>query len=495
MKTPKFKRFRPHLGFLRVFLLIGVYLICCSSRHSSVPGVGPLYQSTTGTIAHHLDHGSISSNQCISAQGVRLNLHPSSTKSTLAELIREATDKDKIRFNSILKSLDSATTNYEPKKTAMEPLHPGLRIGTGNYIANIAFGTPPNRFSLLMDTGSDITWIQCIPCTDCHAQAEQLFDPARSLSYRTLPCNSSACALLRGFPTNCGDAKCTYRALYNDRSLTQGDFVQDTVTVGSDSLQDFVFGCGHSNRGRLFGGAAGLLGLGRSPLSFPSQTAEIYGQVFSYCLPSFGTGSNVGSLYFGQGSIPAGEVFFVPLVPNSNPMLNSHYYIRLTGISVGGEELKVSPSLFDPNPQGGGVIIDSGTLATRLVEPVYTVFRDAFRNKTAHIPRAPAESIFDTCYSIDPSRDSSSSSSKDGDIPTVSFVFENGVELSLPAKNVLIRMHDQGRTMCLAFAATSDVMSKDLSIIGSFQQQDLRVIYDPRNSRLGFAVQLCDHDS
>ncbi|KAI7990227.1 DUF21 domain-containing protein [Camellia lanceoleosa] len=54
---------------------------------------------------------------------------------------------------------------------------------------------------------------------------------------------------------------------------------------GGELTHDETTILGRNNRG-LFGGASGLMGLGRSDLSLVSQTSGLFGGVFSYCLPS-----------------------------------------------------------------------------------------------------------------------------------------------------------------------------------------------------------------
>jgi hypothetical protein len=50
-----------------------------------------------------------------------------------------------------------------------------------------------------------------------------------------------------------------------------------------------LFGCGHSQSDNFFFGADGVLGLGRSLLSLPSQLQNIYPDIFSYWLLLFGS--------------------------------------------------------------------------------------------------------------------------------------------------------------------------------------------------------------
>ncbi|KAF2287295.1 hypothetical protein GH714_039563 [Hevea brasiliensis] len=159
----------------------------------------------------------------------------------------------------------------------------------------------------------------------------------------------------------------------------------DTYFKPSDVFHNFYFGCGQNNQG-LFRGSAGLLGLGRDPLSLVSQTAGKYNKIFSYCLPS--SASSTGFLTFG-GS-PSKSAKFTPLTTISDG--TSFYGLDFTGISVGGRKLSISQSVFSD----AGAIIDSGTVITRLPPAAYSALRSAFRKMMTKYPRAPALSILDT---------------------------------------------------------------------------------------------------
>jgi len=64
----------------------------------------------------------------------------------------------------------------------------GVAVGSGEYLMDIYVGTPPRRFRMIMDTGSDLNWLQCAPCLDCFEQRGPVFDPAASSSYRNVTC-------------------------------------------------------------------------------------------------------------------------------------------------------------------------------------------------------------------------------------------------------------------------------------------------------------------
>ncbi|PKU85723.1 Aspartic proteinase nepenthesin-2 [Dendrobium catenatum] len=115
------------------------------------------------------------------------------------------------------------------------------------------------------------------PCNNCYPQNDLLYDPTQSSTFSKISCQSSYCS--------------------------------------SDTMQNICFDCSHDNGGQ-FMKIDGLLGLGRGALLIISQTAQFYGKVFSYCLPS---NSNVVR-YLALGSSATG-VQYTPMLTNPKPAI------------------------------------------------------------------------------------------------------------------------------------------------------------------------------
>lgn len=125
------------------------------------------------------------------------------------------------------------------------------------------------------------------------------------------------------------------------------------------------------------------------------------------------------------------------------------------------------------------MIIDSGTVITRLPPTAYAAMRASFRKQMESYPLTSGQSILDTCYDL--SQYSSVS------IPRISFFFAGGVEVPLTASGILFGTSLS--QVCLAFAANSDV--SDVGIFGNLQQQTLEVAYDVAAGKLGFGTAGC----
>ncbi|KAL9686375.1 hypothetical protein QQ045_023833 [Rhodiola kirilowii] len=351
------------------------------------------------------------------------------------------------------------------------PLTSGASKGSGEYFARLGVGTPPQDMYMVIDTGSDVNWLQCAPCVDCYSQADPIFDPATSSSHAPLPCDAPLCTALDN--AACSGGRCQYQVNYGDGSFTVGDFVTETMSFGSSgAVEKIGIGCGHDNEG-LFVGSDGLVGLGGGAVSLPSQ---IQATSYSYCLVDRDSLS-ASTLEFNSG-LPANSIT-APLIKNQK--LDTFMYLNVVGMSVGGKSLSLPPSLFriDESSGRGGIIVDSGTAITRLQTEVYESLRDSFRSLATNLP-PPSGGVllFDTCYDL--------SGLTSVQVPTVAFQLAGGKSLQLPAKNYLIPVDTAG-TYCFAFAGTS----APLSIIGNVQQQSTRVAYDLANKVVGFAPNSC----
>ncbi|XP_043725196.1 aspartyl protease family protein At5g10770-like [Telopea speciosissima] len=377
-----------------------------------------------------------------------------------------------------VKSINSKIYNQQSSaadSTVKLPANSGDSLGTGNFVVKIGFGTPEQNFILEFDTGSDLTWIQCEPCAvQCYSQQDPYFNSSASSTYSNIPCGSDACSQLNsaGYALQVCTTNCLYQVTYGDGSYSQGDYVTDTLTLSSsDVFPNFEFGCGQNNQG-LFGTTDGLLGLGRNEISMVSQTAQTYGKLFSYCLPS--STSSTGFLAFGsQAGSSSSNAQYTPLLTDSN--YPSFYFLNMTGISVGGQDLAIAESVFTTS----GTIIDSGTVITRLAPAAYSALRSAFRQAMSQYPITSSYSEFDTCYDL--------SGYTTVTVPTIVLHFGGGTDLNIDKSGILVQA--SSTQYCLAFIGNS--ADTDLQILGNMQQHTFEVVYDVAGGNLGFGASAC----
>ncbi|KAG6593355.1 Aspartyl protease family protein, partial [Cucurbita argyrosperma subsp. sororia] len=391
---------------------------------------------------------------------------------------------DKIHVDSLLSRFKYSISLFTPHGISDThlPLTLGTSLQTLNYLVTVRIG--PQNLTLIVDTGSDLTWVQCLPCHLCYNQQQPLFDPSNSPSFVSLPCNSSNCSAFQptaggsGACTNGSSNPCDYEVNYGDGSYSRGDLGFETLKLGNVSVENFIFGCGRNNKG-LFGGTSGLMGFGRSELSVVSQTSSVYGGVFSYCLPSTETGSS-GSLTMGAGDFSnfrnISPISYTKMVPN--PQMSNFYTLNLTGITVGGLKLVV-PRLA---PSKGVLsLLDSGTVITRLPPSVYQALKEEFVRQFSGYPTAAGYSLLDTCYNL--------SGLKEVKTPNVKLHFEDEGVMSVDVGGLFYYVKSDGSQICLAFASLAD--EHQIGIIGSYQQKNQRVIYNLKESKVGFAGERC----
>lgn len=354
-----------------------------------------------------------------------------------------------------------------------------VHAGNGEFLMDLAIGTPALSYSAIIDTGSDLVWTQCKPCVECFKQSTPVFDPSSSSTYSPVPCTGALCSDL---PTSsCTSAsRCGYVYTYGDASSTQGVLATETFTLAKSKLPEVAFGCGDTNEGDGFTQAAGLVGLGRGPLSLVSQLGL---DKFSYCLTSLdATGKSpllLGSVAGISESAATAPVQSTPLV--KNPSQPSFYYVNLTGLTVGSTHITLPTSAFAIQDDGtGGVIVDSGTSITYLELQGYRALKKAFVAQMS-LPVVDGSGIgLDLCFKapakgVDQVR-----------VPKLVLHFDGGADLDLPAENYMVLDSASG-ALCLTVAA-----SRGLSIIGNFQQQNFQFVYDVAGDTLSFAPVQCD---
>ncbi|CAL1376956.1 unnamed protein product [Linum trigynum] len=401
----------------------------------------------------------------------------------LSKKLKRTLILDNIRVQSIQSRIKN-TTSLVKQDTAMStttqiPLASGIKLQTLNYIVTVQLGG--KQLTVIMDTGSDLTWVQCQPCRFCYNQKDPLFNPSISPSFRRITCNSSACDSLQFATGNsgaCGSNQqtCNYYVSYGDGSYTRGDLATEQLKLGGETepVSNFVFGCGRNNKG-LFGGASGLMGMGRSQLSLVSQSESMYSGVFSYCLPTTAPDAT-GSLAFGPNTSVYSN--FTPISYTrmvNNPQLPTFYFLNLTGLSIGGKDLHQGSGF------GSGILIDSGTVITRLPPSVYSAVKAEFLRQFSGVPTAPGFSILDTCFNL--------TGYQEIDVPTISMNFEGNVKLEVDLTGVFYFVKADASQVCLAMASLA--YEYEIGIVGNYQQRNQRVVYDTKESMVGFAAEAC----
>ncbi|GKA71536.1 aspartyl protease family protein-like protein [Tanacetum coccineum] len=125
------------------------------------------------------------------------------------------------------------------------------------------------------------------------------------------------------------------------------------------------------------------------------------------------------------------------------------------------------------------MIIDSGTVITRLPPTAYSALSKEFRAQMTKYPLTKALSILDTCYDF--------SNYTTLTIPKISMLWAGNTKLDIAAEGVFYA--NGASQVCLAFAANGD--DSDIGILGNVQQKTIQVVYDVNAGKVGFASGGC----
>ncbi|KAK8698233.1 hypothetical protein V6N13_114359 [Hibiscus sabdariffa] len=178
----------------------------------------------------------------------------------------------------------------------MKAAEADIIVNQGEYLMNISLGTPGFDVVAIADTGSDLIWTQCNPCSHCFKQEAPFFDPTKSST------TASQCDSLQG--SSCSSANtCQYSVSYGDESFSNGDLAADTLTL---AVPIMVIGCGHNNDGTFNEKTSGIIGLGGGKVSVISQLGASIAGKFSYCLLPISEMGISSKMNFGSNAVVSG---------------------------------------------------------------------------------------------------------------------------------------------------------------------------------------------
>lgn len=367
------------------------------------------------------------------------------------------------------------------------------------YTTQVFMGTPGIPQTLLIDTGSGLVWTQCKPCKNCLGLKPDIpiFTPKGSTSYKKLPCNHKFCRWLH----ECVDGQCVYSKRYAGGSETNGVVSMETFgfpsndnSGGLKAIENVVFGCSNDNKNFLFTSINGILGLNYSPDSLVTQLGTSIGNRFSYCLPySYSPMTANSVLRFGNDikkSPLAKRTSFVrgqiSSKSRSIPTLQ-HYYLNLLDISVGRRRLRFPPGTFTLWQNGtGGCVIDSGSVSSFLDKKAYDFVMAEFDRQFRRLGLERARNMnvgFEYCYK----KEIKINENFKG-FPDLTFHFE-GADFVVESKYMYIYRRRQ-EYFCVVL-----MPFPGKTIIGAWQQQNTRFVYDLNLHQLQFAPEDCSRDS
>ena len=344
------------------------------------------------------------------------------------------------------------------------------RESDGVYFTTLRVGTPPQDFSVIIDTGSNTVSVPCAGCERC-GRLHSAFNASAS-----------------------GTAVVTddyFEQCYSEGSCNSGRVVRDRMCIGAGCTPSLLhdFGCCDRYAGAFQEqDADGIIGLSRVGL-LADLRPSMQTQVFSLCL-----GEKEGFLTVGGWD--AGAVREnVQWVPCASDRTKNLYTVWLASIQVAGDgvrDLAIDAQL----------IVDSGTSFTYLPAEAHALLAVKVRMVC---------NGDDWCRGRLISPDSATSSSlpqdvrdspmcirirkADGDgwmdhLPSFLLKFGEG-QVCVPPRTYLFE--SSTGVQCVGiFSNTYSGSTGKLVILGANLLSGLTVVFDYANARVGFARSDCD---
>ena len=340
------------------------------------------------------------------------------------------------------------------------------------YFINVTIGTPPQSFSLQIDTGSSDIWFPSIEANVCE-QGQQYcpygtYDSSASSTYVSKP------------------GMGPFQIEYVDGTEIEGTYLTDVLNVGSTQLTKMTM----ANAQQLNTQGIGIMGVGFTSgesiaqttgpqAEYPNVIDVLKNEGFinkkAYSLWLDDLESNTGSVLFGGVDTHKyhGNLVSLPIQLDSETQSISSFTVAWTGLHINGSGNNVDMSPSTPQP----AILDSGTTDTLLPDDI-------------------ANSIFNGVGVLS---DQSYGNVIDCDVAkddlTFSFVFggQNGATINVPLSEFITPLEttdgstpkfQNGKDAC-AFAM--EAAGSNPILFGDSFLRSAYVVYDLDDAQIGLA--------
>jgi hypothetical protein len=252
-----------------------------------------------------------------------------------------------------------------------------LHAKKGSHHAELYIGSPPQRQTVILDTGSRMIAFPCTSCRGCGKHVNPYFDTSKSTTHKYSKCGT---CIIKGI-SKCSlySNKCVMEQRYTEGSGWSAEEIEDVLWFGSpnalESVEDHMpqlavlhaFGCQTKSKG-LFKKqyADGILGLAlddeRSLITKMYSERAIPRDAFGLCFSQSGGVLSLGGTMPTQHHQESMQY---------TPISREHglYTVQVVAVKVGNLTLTNSetrPSLLHKINDGKGCLFDSGTTDTHL---------------------------------------------------------------------------------------------------------------------------------
>ncbi|XP_057503823.1 aspartic proteinase Asp1-like isoform X2 [Actinidia eriantha] len=356
----------------------------------------------------------------------------------------------------------------------------------GYYHVTLNIGHPPKPYFLDIDSGSDLTWLQCdAPCTKCTPAPHALYKPNKDF----VKCDDPLCASLHwpaNKPCKSPNDQCDYEVQYADHGSSMGVLVRDSFllrfTNGSVLVPRLTFGCGYNQEvpdSIHLPYTDGVLGLADGKSSIISQLHELglTRNILGHCLSTKGG----GFLFIGDDDlVPSSGVVWTPMLHNPS---EKQYMLGPAELLYG---------TWATGVKGLPVVVDSGSTYSYFNSDAYTVILSTIKKdlNRKQLKDAAEDQSLPVCWKgTKPFK--SIHDVKNYFRPLVlSFTNAKNLQLQLPPETYLV-ITEHGNA-CLGILNGTEVGLGNINILGDISLQDKMVIYDNEKQQIGWVTANCD---
>ncbi|CAE8676152.1 unnamed protein product [Polarella glacialis] len=362
--------------------------------------------------------------------------------------------------------LQPCLARYDPVKHIASARLYGNVDSLAYYFVDLTVGTPAQRVSVIVDTGSGITGFPCTGCDHCGRHIDPPFDFSHSRTAEWKECGD-------GCAGSCKKQHCSYDQRFTEGSAMHGYWFKDFVRLGDNIQQNppilATIGC-HQDETNLFytQKASGIMGIRPPGLKgTPTLIQQLFQDhehinqdVFSLCIAEWGGQMVVGGY---NDSYHSGKLQYIGLNTKSG-----FYRVSLSSMSVAGQ-LVDKPFLQ--------TTIDSGTTETYMGEGPYKQLRSAIEGYCKNNKCGAWQ--FGTCWQPEKGDDLSK-------FPDIQMNFAD-VQSVWVAKAYLYRK-GSGSNWCYSFHNDGPGAG---TVLGASWMMHQEVVFDLKESRIGIVQAKC----
>ncbi|KAH8584714.1 AT hook motif [Cryptosporidium sp. chipmunk genotype I] len=374
------------------------------------------------------------------------------------------------------------------------------RDENGYYFINVFVGDPPQKQSLILDSGSSQISFTCITCLNCGLHEHPPFDIMKSMTGKK--CNTK---LL-------GNQKCKYFHRFHEGSVIFGKYFSDILRFENGHEKSGIFkdhfkikydylGCNELETNKIYHqNATGVFGIGlkssmydhvniiNSLLSSIEGTIRINGSnniVISICLLYSG-----GRIVIGEyekivdGNLNFLEnkhnyVYWVPIIYPSNV-----YRVRFEGLSIGNRKFSL---LKEKTPFIA--IIDVGSTFSFLPSKLYNILISKFFKLCELLNKFNVNE----CVTINQSLCLSNPVKLHALLPTIKIKFGGQTNLI----NWIHTSYLIKREGVWCIGIKEQTLDQSRIILGISFMKNKQIILDPKKKRIGISLNTaayCNHE-